>query len=103
MIGAKKSLERIEIATALARLVRELLSLPAVPDEHIHKILGIPDSSYRALLAAGRGPPRFSIGRRKFARPQDLLTYLNEHALRQVAGGDDQGEYSVEPKGDERS
>ena len=87
MIGSKKSLQSIEIETAQARLVRELLALPAVPDEHIHKVLGIPDSSYRALLAAGRGPRRFSIGRRKFSRPQDLLEYLDEQATRQMAEG----------------
>jgi hypothetical protein len=80
MIVSKKRLDRIHTATAHARLVRELLSLPAVPDQHVHKVLGIPDSSYRALLAAGRGPRRFSIGRRKFARPQDLLAYLEEQA-----------------------
>lgn len=64
------------------RLPSELAHKPALrwPGE-VSDLVGIPDSTLKALRAAGDHPRLLAIGRALFTRPADLADWLDAHAL----------------------
>lgn len=59
-----------------AQRVVLLWQRPNIPDCDIPEAIGIPPSLWGALKAEGDTPPLFTIGRRLFARTDDLRAWL---------------------------
>jgi hypothetical protein len=57
-----------------------LWALPVVGDAEVPFMLRMADSTYQATKASDDPPPVFFVGRRAFAKPKDLLRWVDARA-----------------------
>lgn len=80
---AETNREAAYLATAdaqQAQRIATLWGLPTIADSDIPDALQIPRSLWAQLKSEGDTPPLFEIGRRLFARTDDLRSWLYEKA-----------------------
>jgi predicted DNA-binding transcriptional regulator AlpA len=80
MIRSKKRVDSPDYAER-ARRMPDLIASPALPIADVALFLDLPLSTIDKLCAQGRGPRRFTIGRRLYVRQSDLREWLDSMAV----------------------
>jgi len=73
-------LDEARIARDQAQRIAALWSKPVLSDPEIADALGLPYSTWQAIKATKDKPALFNIGRRVYARTDDLRAWLDRKA-----------------------